>query len=164
MNASIYELIAPVLGSATVSVTFSEGAYGGAGSSSYTGVHQTVPSDAATSTAGASTSVVLVISSGSDDMVTDCVKHFSGVGEASAAAGQTQRWYADDGTFNENAGASDETGTTSVSMSWVGLLGDSWVHIASNINAAAAAAGINVDQWYRPASYPERLTKDVVSY
>jgi hypothetical protein len=144
-TAAIYGFIAPATTSQTISITFDTNAYGAAGSSSYTGVHQTTPSGAAfTNTAsGAAQSVsVTVTDAVTGDMVSDVMKHYESLGlNPTVGAGQTQRWLGDDGSFNENAGASDEAGAASVTMSWTGTSAQTqqWVIAAAAIKQAGGA-------------------------
>lgn len=138
--ACIYEKIAPSTGAQTVSITFSAAAYGAAGSSSYTGVHQTTASGAAqTATSGSASSISVNVSSAPGDMVSDCVKHYHATENPVVGAGQTQRWQGDDGSFNENAATSDEAGAATVTMSWSASTG-AWALVASNIIQSSGAA------------------------
>jgi hypothetical protein len=142
-HAALYGFVAPSTASQTISITFSTNAYGAAGSVSYTGVHQTTPSGAAVTTvvtSGSNVSVT-VTDAVTGDMVSDAVKHYQATNNPIVGAGQTSRWSGDDGSFNENAAASDEAGATSVAMSWSasGDLGDSWVQVAAAIKQAGGA-------------------------
>jgi hypothetical protein len=143
--AYLYGHVAPGTTSQTISISISPSnkCYGSAGSVSYTGVHQTTPSGAAVTTvvtSGSNVSVT-VTDAVTGDMVSDVVKHYQATNNPIVGAGQTSRWSGDDGSFNENAAASDEAGATSVAMSWSasGDLGDKWVQVAAAIKQAGGA-------------------------
>jgi hypothetical protein len=143
-RCDLYGIVAPAASAQTIAVSFGGGgfgAYGAAGSSSYTGVHQTTPSGAAF-TAGSNQTLsvsVTVTDSVAGDMVSDVIKEYQIVGAPTAGAGQTQRWSGDDGTYQENAAASDEPGAASVVMSWTGVSTSRWTQVAAAIKQSGGS-------------------------
>jgi hypothetical protein len=162
--AAIRELVNPATGSQTIVLTPNGTMYGACGSTSYTGVDQSTPSDTALTAivnypTGA-TSVSTTVTSATDNMVTSAFKTFV---QAGAPANPTLNagsvlFQDDDGSYNEEAGASEHAGSASVAVQWNGPEYSSWCLVAADINAAAAAGGgllktSNINQAVPRAAY-----------
>jgi hypothetical protein len=109
-------------------------------------VDQSTPSDTAQTaivnyTPGA-TSVSTTVTSATDNMVTSAMKTYvqSGAPANPTLNAGSVLFQDDDGSFNEEAGASEHAGTASVAVQWNGPEFSSWCLVASDINAAGAAA------------------------
>lgn len=148
----VWRLVGPSTGANTVSISgWSGNADIVASSSSFTGVHQTVPEGTIGTTTATATSVSQnVVSSDSDEMIFDAVVYGRGGATnpfITEGAGQTLRWAARSrsGVGGLNAGSSTEPGGATRTMSWSAVASDNWASVAFAVLPVAAAAG---NPWY----------------
>lgn len=125
-------------GAQTVSVTFT-GDLIQAGAITFTGADITAgfdsPGVGQQGTGGTSN---LAVTSATDDMVVDCMSNFEGT-SITTHTSQIERWERLNATDGLNTAQSTEPGATSVTMTMTAEGGVDWVHVAANLNAAAAA-------------------------
>lgn len=160
-TAEIWGLINPATGTNTMSVTGDEALYGGSGSISYSGVHQTTPRGAATTGSGlASTNITITLASSAGDMVSDAIKSYQNA--LTVGASQTSRWAAQDGTFGEWGQGSTEGGQASVSMGWSVTVAVVYAVVAANIIQAAAGGAFVPTIEYIERHYPRGANRGIM--
>src|SRR5437667_7571975 len=114
-GAQIFYLVAPAVGSNTVTVTLSGSANSLVGGAvTLTGVNQTTPLGIFASATGSSTTPSVTVTSNTGETVIDTVSLTSS-GAMTVSGGQTQQWQA--GTSGRGAG-STKPGASSPTMSW----------------------------------------------
>src|SRR5207249_4996390 len=115
-GAEIFYLVAPAVGSNTVTVTLSGSANSLVGGAvTLTGVNQTTPLGTFASATGTSATPSVNATSNTGETVIDTVSLTSSGAITVGVGGQTQQWQA--GTSGRGAG-STKPGTSSVTMSW----------------------------------------------
>lgn len=134
-------LVAPATGANTLSVTYSksedEVAMGG---TSYTNVRQTDSVGPAVGANGLSSAPTVTIPSATGEVVVAGVYHFqSPPGSLTPGAGQTERWEIEEIVAGLDAGASEEAGAASVTMSYTGSA-DFWLILGVSLRDASASA------------------------
>ncbi|MCI0556864.1 MAG: hypothetical protein MN733_00075, partial [Nitrososphaera sp.] len=139
----LWSLVNPATGSNNVVVTLTENAYFRASAISFNGVDQTTPLDTPVTVSGIAQASSVNVSSATGDMVADGVT-VDDTPDPTVGANQTEQWdviwFSD---FNRFFG-STEPGASTVTMSWdwgAAIVDVDFIHIAVNINAAAAGWG-----------------------
>ena len=127
-RASVWYLLRPPSGTATVAVTLSGSTSVMAGAVSFSGVDQTTPLGTAAVANGTSANPSVTVSSGSRQLVIDVLASNGDAGALSAAAGQTEQWNGGTGTAGGDVrgGGSTQPGAASVTMSWTLNASKSW--------------------------------------
>lgn len=128
-RAQLWKLSNPAVGANNVIVSFSGGIDGLAGAVSFTGAQQItalLTGTLATATGSNTTPTVNAVSNPAEIVIDTLVTAFNLV-DATAGAGQTERWK----VFNGPCGAgSTEAGATSTTMSWTLSSSSPWALIA----------------------------------
>jgi hypothetical protein len=143
-RVSIYQLINPPSGTASVTVNFSTANTNGAVISvtTYTGVNQTTALGAFVSTNAKTTNPTLNISSATGELVYDVVS--TDLQSVTVGSGQTQKWNLNSGQRIIGAG-STKPGAASITMSWTAALTD-WALGAVSIKPAPSQSAITFTQ------------------
>ena len=139
-QVSVWGLVGPNEGTATVTGNLTANDKYTAGVISFTGVDQTIPWDGVTTAEGTvGTNMSVTVPSAVGDLVVDATANL-GVNVPSVGPGQTQIYNEEmggSGVSNTNATTSEEAGATTVVMSWTGIEADiEWVSIGINLNRA----------------------------
>lgn len=146
-RADIWYLIAPVPGSKTIKVTYSGSGECAAGSSSWFGVDQLTPFNAASPQNGGDRVVNfqpnVTVTSAVGEQVIDCVTDaYNAAGTEDAPAqgsGQTKNYGLSIGSNASSYASSDEPGAASVVMDWTGYQSTSngdWAIVAVSFRPA----------------------------
>jgi hypothetical protein len=137
-RASMWYLVAPASGTATVTVTLAGSAAVIGGAVSLSGVDQTAPLGTAVSANGTSASPSVTVSSATTQLVIDTMATNGDGGPQSAAGGQTEEWNTGTGTSGGDArgGGSTQPGAASVTMSWTLNASKSWALCAVPVHGA----------------------------
>ena len=148
-DASIYELPAPATGTKTIAAAFSGGNIygGGAGSVSYTGVHQTAPccTNVTTNNGTSTTPSTSVASTTANNIVGDCMAGEEVVGGTTPTANDTGRLAGiAGGGSNQRGGCEDIAAGGTVVLDWTLNNSGRWITVAAEIQVpqSAATAGL----------------------
>jgi hypothetical protein len=138
-RSEIWYLVAPVVGTANIVVTFDAAASLGAvaGAIDFSGVHQTVPLGTFAAANGVSSTPTVNVTSASGELVEDsCAAHDRTL--TAVGGGQTQDWNV--GLVEDiSGGASHENGAATVTMSWTMSGSDDWATCAVSVKPASSA-------------------------
>lgn len=137
----LYYLIAPDAGTYNIVVTVAGNVFDfGAGATSLTGVHQTVPLGTAATATGTSTTPSVTVSSAADELVFDSLVIIHS-GTLTVGAGQTQRWNAIAAFGFIKYAGSTEGGAASTTMSWSNSSSQTWAIVAVPIKPTGGGSG-----------------------
>jgi len=136
----IWQLLAPPVATANVTITINPAKNIAAGAVSYFGVDQTTPLGTPVTNAGTASPATVTVSSARGELVVDAVSVDGDALSLTAAAGQTQQYNTETGTKGGNiiAGGSTKAGAASVTMSWTLGTNKDWSIIAVALKPAAA--------------------------
>jgi hypothetical protein len=152
----LWVLVNPATGANTVSVSIT-GTFANttieAGSTSFTGVDQSVPYNGFTSSVGNDTTPTISITSKAGDIALDVVA--GGTGLTGFGVNQTNRWLANQNTLSGagNAAQSTSVGATSVSATYTMSAGDWWAMLGVNVRAPSALPPL---QYNRKMAFQQR--------
>jgi len=127
-RVEIWYRLMPAVGTATVQVNLSGTTDVVAGSTSFTGVHQSTPVGTFAGAGDTSMTPSVGVSSAAGELVLDVLSFNGDVGAVTVGSDQTQRWSNSSGTGDgDDFGAgSTEGGQSSVTMSWSATKSEKW--------------------------------------
>lgn len=143
-----YGLIAPDLGSNTISVTFTGAVFDfGAGAISWADADQTTPFGTAVTATGTSATPSVNVSSASGEIVADALVIVHG-GTLTVDGSQSQRYNAIAGGFIKYAG-STEAGASTTTMSWSNSTSQAWAIVGVPVKPVSGGGGSFQAAWTR---------------
>lgn len=162
-RAELYYLIAPTVGTAAITVSFSgtddvEHAVGSG--LSFTGVHQTTAIGTPNGAGGTKTTAPSVtVSSATREVVVDTVAaKYKKILSLTVGAGQTERWNRTitAGSFGLIGAGSTEPGASSVTMSWTPIDFEQWAMVAVPLKPATSPTAVRL-QSLRALRYNDQI-------
>lgn len=138
-RTEIWHMVAPPVGTATVTIAMSAKKDVAATSISFTGVNQSTPLGSPVSAAGQSTGASVTATSAVGELVLDTVTANGDANGLVVNASQTQQWNFFSGpgdASSARSGGSTKTGASSVAMSWTLNVSKPWSVVAVPIKPA----------------------------
>ena len=166
-TVEIWQLVAPIVGTADIVANFNSSRQVVAGAAAFAGVNQATPTGAAVFAAGTSATPTINVASAAGELVIDTL--FANDGPtASLGAGQSAQWNLSTGSGNGTVrgAGSTEAGAASVTMSWNLSASIEWeigaVSIKAAGNNAPTATNLSAPETYIEDT-PRNLTDIVIS-